>query len=390
MTHSPLEPLLSPEGWAHASAEPVDATDPGRFHALFGRDSLILALQVLPAVRRSPRRRSGHSRRDRGRSRTRRPRSSPAGSCTRTDRSPPTGSCSAAGRSATGRCATSAPRTPRRGSWSCWTPRGTRASPTSSPTPTCGGRLAGAGVARRWRAGAVRPADLPRWTRAAGLARRPRPVRGRGRGRDRAAGRLDADGAARRCRLAGSRGRRPGRARPARPGLREQVVGPRGPATGPDRGGLPPRRDGAGGGRPTGARCGLAARLAALGGRPVRPGEPGRCRPVDPARPAHGVRRTDAGRHPPGLPPRGLPSRCRVALRLVAVLGRAPRGGVRRRGAARPGRCAGRGRDPRQPPELYAVTAQGELREIAIANRVQAWTVGAVLAFDDDWDGRVR
>ena len=48
MTHSPLEPLLSPEGWAHASAEPVDATDPGRFHALFGRDSLILALQVLP------------------------------------------------------------------------------------------------------------------------------------------------------------------------------------------------------------------------------------------------------------------------------------------------------------------------------------------------------
>ena len=48
MTHSPLEPLLSPEGWAHASAEPVDSTDPGRFHALFGRDSLILALQVLP------------------------------------------------------------------------------------------------------------------------------------------------------------------------------------------------------------------------------------------------------------------------------------------------------------------------------------------------------
>ncbi len=46
--HSPLEPLLSPEGWAYASAEPVDAADPGRFHALFGRDSLILALQVLP------------------------------------------------------------------------------------------------------------------------------------------------------------------------------------------------------------------------------------------------------------------------------------------------------------------------------------------------------
>ena len=42
-----------------------------------------------------------------------------------------------------------------------------------------------------------------------------------------------------------------------------------------------------------------------------------------------------------------------------------------------------------QHPELYAVTPRGELRAIPIANRVQAWTVGAVLAFDDDWDGRV-
>ena len=41
-------------------------------------------------------------------------------------------------------------------------------------------------------------------------------------------------------------------------------------------------------------------------------------------------------------------------------------------------------------PELYAVTPEGELHEIAIANRVQAWTVGAMSAFDDDWDGRVR
>ena len=40
--------LLSPEGWAYASSTPVSAADPGRFHALFGRDSLIFALQVLP------------------------------------------------------------------------------------------------------------------------------------------------------------------------------------------------------------------------------------------------------------------------------------------------------------------------------------------------------
>jgi glycogen debranching enzyme len=39
--------LLSPEGWVYASSLPVEAGDPGRFHALFGRDSLIFALQVL-------------------------------------------------------------------------------------------------------------------------------------------------------------------------------------------------------------------------------------------------------------------------------------------------------------------------------------------------------
>ncbi len=48
MTHPSLETLLSPEGWVHASTPPIDASDPGRYHALFGRDSLITALQVLP------------------------------------------------------------------------------------------------------------------------------------------------------------------------------------------------------------------------------------------------------------------------------------------------------------------------------------------------------
>ncbi len=43
-----LERVLSPEGWPYASSEPVDADDPGRFHALFGRDSLITSLQLLP------------------------------------------------------------------------------------------------------------------------------------------------------------------------------------------------------------------------------------------------------------------------------------------------------------------------------------------------------
>ena len=43
-----LDELLSPAGWPYASAEPVAAEDPGRFHALFGRDSAIVSLQLLP------------------------------------------------------------------------------------------------------------------------------------------------------------------------------------------------------------------------------------------------------------------------------------------------------------------------------------------------------
>jgi glycogen debranching enzyme len=43
-----LDLVLSPEGWVYASAAPVDERDPGRFHALFGRDSLITALQLMP------------------------------------------------------------------------------------------------------------------------------------------------------------------------------------------------------------------------------------------------------------------------------------------------------------------------------------------------------
>jgi glycogen debranching enzyme len=44
-----LERVLSPEGWPYASSKSVDAEDPGRFNALFGRDSLITSLQLLPA-----------------------------------------------------------------------------------------------------------------------------------------------------------------------------------------------------------------------------------------------------------------------------------------------------------------------------------------------------
>jgi glycogen debranching enzyme len=43
-----MDALISPEGWPYASAKPTDAGDPGRFHALFGRDAAIASLQLLP------------------------------------------------------------------------------------------------------------------------------------------------------------------------------------------------------------------------------------------------------------------------------------------------------------------------------------------------------
>jgi glycogen debranching enzyme len=45
----PLDSVLSDDGWVHASAATAVGDDPGRFNTLFGRDSLITALQVLPA-----------------------------------------------------------------------------------------------------------------------------------------------------------------------------------------------------------------------------------------------------------------------------------------------------------------------------------------------------
>jgi glycogen debranching enzyme len=43
-----IDALLSDEGWPYASTPPVEEGDPGRFNALFGRDSLICSLQLLP------------------------------------------------------------------------------------------------------------------------------------------------------------------------------------------------------------------------------------------------------------------------------------------------------------------------------------------------------
>jgi glycogen debranching enzyme len=45
-----LDALVSQEGWPYASTPPVEPGDLGRFHSLFGRDSLICSLQVMPAA----------------------------------------------------------------------------------------------------------------------------------------------------------------------------------------------------------------------------------------------------------------------------------------------------------------------------------------------------
>jgi glycogen debranching enzyme len=39
-------------------------------------------------------------------------------------------------------------------------------------------------------------------------------------------------------------------------------------------------------------------------------------------------------------------------------------------------------------PELYAVTPDGTPRPVPLANRVQAWTIGARWALEHSWDGR--
>jgi glycogen debranching enzyme len=44
-----LSEVLAPDGWANASSASLGEGDPGRYNCLFGRDSLITALAVLPA-----------------------------------------------------------------------------------------------------------------------------------------------------------------------------------------------------------------------------------------------------------------------------------------------------------------------------------------------------
>ena len=116
-----VDDLLSDEGFLYASTPPVEEGDPGRFHALFGRDSLIAALQLLPA---RPGVANGNA------ARARRPAGtplriparwrSPAGSATSSATRPRSRSSRRGGRT-TASSPTTAPPTRRRGS-SCSRP----------------------------------------------------------------------------------------------------------------------------------------------------------------------------------------------------------------------------------------------------------------------------
>jgi glycogen debranching enzyme len=99
-----LDDVLAAEGWPYASSLPVAENDPGRFHALFGRDSLITSLQLLPVrpdVAHATLRALG----------------------ARQGRAEHSGTLEAPGK--IGRFATTARLTPRRGSWSCSPPPAT-------------------------------------------------------------------------------------------------------------------------------------------------------------------------------------------------------------------------------------------------------------------------
>ena len=254
-----------------------------------------------------------------------------------------------------------------------------------------GRRLAGGHARRRKRASALRTRGAAR-TRAAGLARLAGARhRAPGRRRHPATRRHRADRAARRRRLPG--GRRGGarctdvarprrrlaraRRRAARPSLRRLRAARR-------------RRlaDGARGARHAGRRRRLTARVAAVGPSARWRRRDARRRAALGARRADGAWPADPVQRPLRLLSRGLPPRRGVAVRQLARLGRLARG-----------RPAGRSERVRsgvlatlerlgRAPELYAVTRAGELQPIAVANRVQAWTVGARWALTHGWTGR--
>ena len=366
-----IEQVLSSEGWPYASAPPAEPGDPGRFHALFGRDALITALQLLPAR----------------------------------------------------------PEIARATLHALAARQGTREDPRTSEEPgKIGHEFRDAPPESFVEAGWPDDGRVPllrHGGRDGVVSRRARGERG-----DRAAGT-----GARRRRLARAharRGRRPGASPPgafagglAQQGWRDTID-----AAGDADGGGYVRADGTNPAPPLAdADTQAVTRRRAAGARQLT-GDPGWTRRVDALRaqlserfgpevmaleagdvvvPGAGsqlgwllwadalepdaaaarrraavraghpdaVRAAHARRDRPELRARRLPPRRGLAVRLLARLGRAARRGARRGGRAGPHRRPRRARPLGRAPELYAVERDGRSRRSRSSNRVQAWTIGA-------------
>ena len=379
-----LAPLLSDEGWPYASLPPQEPGDPGRFHALFGRDSLITALQVLPGraggrarhaarARRAPgRRRRPGDRRGAGQDPARvppraRPRTSPrpAGRCA-TARSSYYGTADATSwflivLDALGDAALAAELEPawRGGGRLARAARSTRGAATSATD------RAAARAAWRSRAGATRWRRSRSISTAAASCARTAPSRSR------------------RSRTPTARPR-PSRRSTRSGGSTPAAAGPRAPprCAAASPGGVPDVLAVEADGAPVpgaGSSLGWLLWAGALEGDAAD----GRGGPPDRARRPDGLRPADARGERRRVQPARLSPRRRLAVRLLAGLGRAARRRAGRGGRARPHRRARRARPARAGRRSSTPSrADGALEPIAVANRVQAWTVGARWALE--------
>ena len=366
-----IDELLSDEGWPYASTPPVEEGDPGRFHCLFGRDSLITALQLLPE-------------------RPEIARATLAGLAARQGRDSTPARSRSRARSATSsatppRASSSRPAGPASGGFayygtadatSWYVVLAARAGGFEDATRKAGEWLAGAldrggGLVRHapGRVGRAHPAGLARHARPDRRLRRRHPAARRHAARA-AAGRPGLAGR----RVRGAAGARLGRPRrcPAR-----AAVGARAGGRWRSRRAIGSCRARA---RSSAGCCGrtrstttrASARPSGCAGpTSSRSSGCGRCRATRRCSSRTPTTAARSGRSTPGS----------------AGAACAPPAAPRRPSACAPA-CWPRSTGLGRAPELYAVNVDGEVEPVALSNRVQAWTVGARWALENEWDGR--
>ena len=383
-----LDALLSPEGWVYASTPPLAEGDPGRYHALFGRDSLITALQVLPARPDVARATLRALAAQQGRS-----------DDPETDEEP--GKILHEYR----------PEAPAWHTEHGWPVRDgvLRYYGSSDSTPWFLVLLAALGDAAltaeleaEWRAAGewleralVAGGGVVRYgprEHSGGLTQQGwRDVSGPAAEDDDGGGIVRPDGSTPRAPLADTDVQAVAYAALRALGgavRRRGLEPPRRGAAEPDRDRLRPWRDGARGRRPRRPRAGLPARVAAVVGRAVaRAARRRRRAPVRARRPDR-LGAAHARRLEPCFDPQSYhrgsvwPFDSWLGWSGLRAAGR-----VDEAERVRSGVLAALDRLG-HAPELYAVTRDGELEPSRLTNLAQAWTVGARWAFENDWGGR--